>query len=77
MEIIINEVHEKWKVGDVLKTFDNHVFMIVCNNSAQSYSLLELDSGYCIGDYTSLDDLIKNIINVDDVKVNCTCEVNL
>lgn len=77
MEIIINEVREKWKVGDVLKTSDNHVFMICHKYLSQLYFLCELESGCCLGNCKSLDELIKNLINDDDVKVNCTCEINL
>ena len=70
MNIILNNKHVEWNVGDILKTPDNNVFMI-CSKQG-SYCLCDLSCGECMGDYTSVIDLVDGLILPEDMKVNAT-----
>lgn len=64
----------KWKVGDTFLSGDD-VYMICHRN--KSYFLLDLESGTgSLHSYDTLEELIENYIEYDDIKIDLECDLH-
>lgn len=64
---------ESWEVGDIVLSRDK-VFMICCNNG---YFLIDIESGYGMQPYKSLEELIDNCIEPYDLRVTLDCKISV
>ena len=76
MKINFDEVNfkEKYKVGNVIKDYDDNLFLVVKSNE-EGYALVNLNKNVVTGIYETLEELANKLGNKDDVLVNA--EINV
>lgn len=75
MNITSNNNDVKWKVGDVIRTPDDTLFLICGNLNTQRFSLCNLCSGAGVGSYETIEELCEDLISSEDVKCECRCMI--
>ena len=76
MKINFSEVNfeEKYKVGNVIKDYDNNLFLVVKSNE-EGYALVNLNKNIVTGTYETIEELANKVGDEDDVLVNA--EINV
>lgn len=68
-------VEEMYKVGNVIKTYDNTLFIVVEITNRGGYALVDLTDNMVSKTYETLGELAEVFWNEDDVLVNA--EINV
>lgn len=76
MKINFSEVNfeEKYKVGNVIKDYDNDLFLVVKSNE-EGYALVNLNENIVTGTYETIEELANKLGDENDVLVHA--EINV
>ncbi|MDW3023114.1 hypothetical protein [Ligilactobacillus salivarius] len=76
MKINFDEVNfeEKYKVGNVIKDYDDNLFLVV-KSTEEGYALVNLNKNIVTGTYETIEELANKLGDKEDVLVNA--EINV